>query len=175
MVVTSSNDMRYLRKEEIAQLDNFPPYLAELKVAKCGTTPGNDEPDNKKETYINCTKAVNVALYGEGAQAYLKKYDSPSGISPPGPAAQQGTASSCLDVSKQSVDRLSKIADAWRHMTTATGREQCTFGRATEIPTYTGLLATANQNGCAGNITILREGLDQAIRRTNDICRRAGL
>jgi hypothetical protein len=179
MVVTSSDDIRYLRKEEIAQLDNFPPYLAELKVARCGTAPGNDAPDNKKETYTNCAKGVNVALYGDGAKAYLKKYDSPSAISPPAPVAPSGTSPpvpvtpACLDVAQQTADRLAKMADAAHQNTTA--REACIFGRATEIPLYRDLLTKANQNGCAAHITMLRGFLDKAIPLTNDACRHAGL
>jgi hypothetical protein len=178
MLVTSSDDIRYLRKEEIAQLDNFPPYLAELKVAKCGTAPGNDAPDNKKETYITCAKGVNVALYGDGAKAYLKKYDSPSGISSPAPVTPSGTSQpvpvtpACLDVAQQTADRLQKIADAAHQNTTS--RQVCVFGRASEIPTYRDLLAKANQNGCAPHIAMLSKFLDDAIRRNGDACRVAG-
>ena len=177
MLVTSSDDIRYLRKEEITQLDNFPPYMAELKVAKCGTAPGNDEPDGKKETYTSCTKGMSAALYSEGARAYLQKYDSPSGSPSPSPspgsATPQGAASPCVGMLKQYTDHLKKAADTYGHM--ATAKEVCTFGRATDIPARRAFLAKANQNGCGANLTkVIGEAVDNAISLTNDACRSAG-
>ena len=172
MLVTSSDDIRYLRKEEIAQLDNISPYLAELKVAKCGTTPSSGDPDGKKETYTNCTKGMSAALYSEGARAYLQKYDSPSGSPAPESPAPQGAASSCVDMLKQYSAHLEKAVGTYGHM--ATAKEVCTFGRATDIPARRSFLARANQIGCGTNVTkLIGDAIDKQIGLTDDACRRS--
>lgn len=74
LLSTSSAGMRYLNTDELSQMENFPIYLSELILAKCGRRPDPLDLESKRENYRFCATQLYKEKYRAGAKDYLQKY-----------------------------------------------------------------------------------------------------
>lgn len=73
-VITPFYKMRYLTTDEIAQMNNFPPFLQELVHARCGPEPGPQADRSEKVKSRACLKEIVKEEYKIGAKEYLLAY-----------------------------------------------------------------------------------------------------
>jgi hypothetical protein len=73
-ITTPFYKMRYLTKEEIDQMNNFPPFLQELVYARCGPDPGPQASSAEKVKSRICRKEIFKEEYRIGAKDYLLRY-----------------------------------------------------------------------------------------------------
>ncbi len=73
---TPSVAIRYLTKAELSQMMNFPAYLRELQIARCGRSPGREAAEAAQVKFRSCIKELLKEKYKAGASAYLEKYGS---------------------------------------------------------------------------------------------------
>ena len=73
-ITTPFYGMRYLTREEIIQMNNFPPFLQELIYARCGPEPGAQASYVDKVKSRTCRKGILKEEYSLGAKDYLLKY-----------------------------------------------------------------------------------------------------
>jgi hypothetical protein len=74
LVSTSSKQMHYLTDSELAQMKNFPAFLDELIIAKCGTAADPNADESARVAKRACVKEVLKEKMRAGAKDYLKDY-----------------------------------------------------------------------------------------------------
>src|SRR5262249_38230253 len=70
MYATASVEMRYLSKDELNQMDNEVPFLAEQTIARCGEHPSDR---NGQEIWRDCAYEIWTPFIRKGADEYLKR------------------------------------------------------------------------------------------------------
>jgi hypothetical protein len=74
LVNTSSKEMHYLTDFELRQMKNFPAFLDELIIAKCGTASDLNADESARVSKRSCVKEMLKEKMRAGAKDYLKKY-----------------------------------------------------------------------------------------------------
>jgi len=74
LVSTSSKEIHYLTEFELAQMRNFPAFLEELIIAKCGTAADANADESARVAKRSCVKEVLKEKMRAGAKDYLKEY-----------------------------------------------------------------------------------------------------
>jgi hypothetical protein len=71
---TSSAELRYLTRQELAPILGFPPAIEELKIARCGPRPADHVSDAVRLAYYNCTEGIQAEDSRIGAKEYMRKF-----------------------------------------------------------------------------------------------------
>jgi hypothetical protein len=71
----SSQQMRYLTKQELQIFPPLEPGTDELRLARCGQRPGNNASEAIRIRYYNCTQAIYEEASRAGNAEYLRRYD----------------------------------------------------------------------------------------------------
>jgi hypothetical protein len=74
LVNTPSKQMHYLTDFELSQMRNFPAFLDELIIAKCGTASDPSADETARVAKRSCVKEVLKEKMRAGAKVYLKEY-----------------------------------------------------------------------------------------------------
>jgi len=78
MFAFNSSQMYYLDANELLLMNNYPSYLRELLLARCGQAPGDKLPFAVRKPYEDCADTLYSEVPLQQAKEYLARYRQPN-------------------------------------------------------------------------------------------------